>query len=94
MIFKPQVDLEFLDRVDALYREGYTQAAIASLEELSGAGALVGKLNRLGFDFERQGGLRVVTTLERRDYREMRQSGVLVALPAADEAETAAPVAA
>jgi hypothetical protein len=58
---------------------GETQDAIAQAEGLSGASALRGKCHRLGFDLERKGGARLVTTLDRRSLSDLVAGGVIVA---------------
>jgi hypothetical protein len=75
-IRKPIEDLEFLDRVDRLWRNGSTQTEIAQAEGSSGSSGLHIRLARLGFRLGRQGGgPRLVTTLEGRDYADMRSRG-------------------
>lgn len=81
-VYKPTADLEFLDRVDEALRRGDTQRSIAADEELPGAsaGSLAYKLALTGFRPERfNGGPRLVSTLDGRDYAAMRAAGEIVA---------------
>lgn len=78
-ITKPQEEIDFLDRVDSAYRNGLTQEQIAGDEGISGSGSLIGKVARLGFRFERKGGLKLVDILMARPFAEWISSGDLAA---------------
>lgn len=87
-IKRTKEEVEFLTRVDTRYRDGDTVAEIGADEGFSSPGAFQGKVGRLGFRFDRRGGLKLVDTLMGRAFAEWLASGELVA----DEPEAAVAV--
>lgn len=73
-------DVEFLKRVDAAYRSGTVLRDIADKEKTS-AGGLANKVNRLGFKFTRDGGLRLIDLFDGRDLSDWLRSGDIVVTP-------------
>ena len=63
LIYKSADDIAFLQRVDSRYRDGQTQEQIALSEGFLSPGALHSAVTRMGFRFERKGGLKLVDTL-------------------------------
>lgn len=78
-IKRTEEEIEFLKRVDARWRDGDTQGEIAVSVGLNSAGALQSKMTRLGFQFSRRGGLKVVDVMLGRPFAEWLSSGELVA---------------
>lgn len=87
-VYRSQDDLEFLIRTDRAYRAGDTQEAIATAEGLAGVNSIRVKVHRLGFCFTRDGGLRLVDTMMKRDLTDWLETGELAAAP--DETTVAA----
>lgn len=77
-------EIEFLSRVDERYRAGDTQAEIAAAEGFDSVGALQGRVGRLGFKFDRRGGLRLVDTLMGREFVDWVSSDEISATEPAD----------
>lgn len=79
-ITKARADLELLRDVDARYRDGQTVEEIAQAHGItSGAPTLSRTVSRLGFRFERKGGLKLVDSLFSRPFTDWIESGELVA---------------
>ena len=80
-------DLAFLRRVDARWKDGARQEAIAAAEGLP-LSTLRTRMRELGFGFAREGGLHLETTLGGLWFSRLIDSGGLVAKGSAADSET------